>query len=318
MSTEFVLDKPNFLGIPPEFTHPERSRFVVLPLPYERTTSYMKGTRLGPQALVRASQQVELYDEETGLETWKAGVATLPPPPAEREPAAYFRAVAAIAEPVARRGQFLMSIGGEHAITEGPLSGVRRVHSKLSVFHVDAHCDLRDTYEGSIYNHACAARRMMEYCDRIVQVGIRSISEDEKHHTNTKKVATFRMHETRDIAALVPRVLAELGDTVYVSIDLDGLDPAVIPGVGTPQPGGLGWYELLDLLRAIVREKNVVACDIVELCPLEGQVISEFAAAKLAYRIMGYVHAKETAAETKRRAKDASANGGKGRSKAKK
>ena len=305
MSTEFVLHKPNFLGIPAEFSSPERSRFVVLPVPYEKTTSYMKGTRLGPQYLINASHQVELYDEEIGTETWKAGVHTMPPVPLEEDPARYFAAVGNAVEPVVRMGKFLMAVGGEHAITEGPLSGVVRVHPRISVFHVDAHCDLRDEFEGTKYNHACAARRMMEYADKIVQVGIRSVSEDEKHHTNTKKVRTFLMHQTRDIKALIPQVLAELTDTVYISIDLDGLDPAVVPGVGTPQPGGLGWYDLLDLLREIIAKKNVVAADVVELCPIEGQVISEFAAAKLVYRIMGYVHQKDMSAETKVRSKSA-------------
>ena len=301
MSTEFVLDKPNFLGIPAQYAALDRARFVVVPLPFERTTSYMKGTAEGPGALISASHQIELYDEETCLETWQAGVHTMPPIPMDRDAAAYFRAVGNAIEPVVRRGKFVIGIGGEHAVTEGPLSGVRRVFPKLSIFHVDAHCDLRDEYEGTIYNHACAARRMMEYSDKIVQVGIRSISEDEKHHTNTKKVTTFRMHEHRDMTKLVARVLEELGDNpVYFSIDLDGLDPSVVPGVGTPQPGGLGWYDLLDLMRAIVREKAVIGGDVVELCPLAGQVVSEFAAAKLVYRIMGYQHAKEASAETKR------------------
>lgn len=313
MPMEFALHKPNFLGLPGEFAALQRSRFVVLPIPYERTTSYLKGTRLGPQHLINASHQVELYDEETGLETWKAGVHTMPPVPLENEPSKYFAAVANAVEPLVRMGKFVLSIGGEHAVTEGPLAGVARVHPRVSVFHVDAHCDLRDEYEGSIYNHACAARRMMEYADKIVQVGIRSVSEDEKRHTNTKRVTTFLMHEHRDMKALVPQVLKELGETVYISIDLDGLDPSVIPGVGTPQPGGLGWYELLDLLRAVIRGKNVVAADVVELCPIEGQVISEFAAAKLAYRMMGYVYAKELQAETKIRVKSGESQGGRPR-----
>ncbi|MBI2933728.1 MAG: agmatinase [Planctomycetes bacterium] len=292
LSGEFVLEKPNFLGLPERSVSLEGARFVVVPLPYERTTSYMKGTRLGPQAILTASRQIELYDEETGLETWKAGIHTLSPIPVPRDPAAYFRTISETLEPLIRAGKFIVAFGGEHSVTEGPLSAVSRVHPKVSVLHVDAHADLRREYEGSVYSHACAARRMMEYAGKIVQVGVRSVSEDERELCNSKRVTTLLMHESRDAAKLTRRVLEELTETVYVSIDLDGLDPSVIPGVGTPQPGGLGWYDLLDLLRAVIREKNVVACDLVELCPLDGQVISEFAAAKLAYRVMGYVHAK--------------------------
>jgi agmatinase len=309
MSNEFVFEKRNFLGIPPEFATLDKARFVVLPIPYERTTSYKKGTKYGPIAMIEASHQIELFDEELRTETWKAGVHTMAPVPLLERPADFFTSVANAVEPLVKMGKFLVSIGGEHAITEGPLSGVQRVHRKLSVFHVDAHCDLRVSYEGSPYNHACAAQRMLNYCDKIVQVGIRSVSEDEHQFTNTKRVRTFLMHENRDVAALLPKVLEELTDTVYVSIDLDGFDPAVVPGVGTPQPGGLSWYEGLDLLRAVIREKNVVAADVVELCPLEETVISELAAAKLVYRMMGWVAAKDRAAAEKKTARNSAGDG---------
>jgi len=300
-NNEFVYEKPNFLGIPPEHATLEKSRYVVLPIPYERTTSYKKGTQYGPGAIIEASHQIELFDEELWEENWKVGVHTMAPVTILSEPGDFFTSVGNMVEPIVRMGKILFSLGGEHAITEGPISGVRRVHPKLSVFHIDAHCDLRTEFEGTKYNHACAAQRMLNYCDKIVQVGIRSVSEDEHQFTNTKKVRTFLMHQHRDVAALIPQVLAELTDPVYISIDLDGFDPSVVPGVGTPQPGGFGWYEGLDLLRAVISSKKVVAVDVVELCPLDDTVNSELAAAKLIYRMMGWMNAKLREAETKLR-----------------
>lgn len=318
MSTnEFVFEKPNFLGIPPEYATLDRARFAVLPLPYERTTSYKKGTQYGPSAIIEASHQIELFDEELWKETWTAGIHTMPQLPILAQPSDYFTSIANAVEPVVRMGKILFSLGGEHAVTEGPISGVSRVHPKLSVFHVDAHCDLRQSFEGSKYNHACAAQRMLNYCDKIVQVGIRSVSEDEHQFTNTKKVKTFLMHQNRDVQALIPKVLAELGDIVYISVDLDGFDPSVIPGVGTPQPGGLGWYEGLDLLRAVIQHKKVVAVDVVELCPLDETVNSELAAAKLIYRMMGWMVEKERGEKAKAGAAKSAAqpktNGGHGK-----
>lgn len=296
-----MLNRMNFLGIPDEYASYDRSRFVVLPIPWERTTSYKPGTRFGPSALIQASSQVERFDEELGFEPWKAGIHTLPPTPLLSDVAAFLKSVGDLVEPHVAAGKFLFAIGGEHAITEGPLSGVCRVIPKISVLHVDAHADLRESFEGSPYNHACAARRMTIYAEKIVQVGIRCVSEDEYPFTNSGKVRTFLAQKNRDVTALASKVLEELGPNVYISIDLDGLDPSVVPGVGTPVPGGLGWWETLHLLREVISAKNVVAADVVELCPVPDYVISEFTAARLVYRMMGYVVHKEAQKDTVRR-----------------
>ena len=298
--SEFAPQNLRFLDQPIDHADPKTSKFIILPMPMEATVSYKRGTRHGPDALIRASHHVEYFDEEHWNEPWEAGIATLEPVDVSGEAPVVFKRAADTVEPFIRNGQFVFTIGGEHALTEGPLSGVARVHKKISVFHIDAHADLRDSYHGSKYNHACAARRMMEYAD-IVQVGIRSISEDEYHYCNSKTVKTFLRHKHLDNKKLIPKVLDALGDTVYISIDLDGLDPSIMPGVGTPVPGGLGWYETLDLLRAVILNKNVVAADVVELCPLPDEVVSEFTAARLVYRMIGYVVAKASGKKKKKK-----------------
>jgi agmatinase len=170
---------------------------------------------------------------------------------------------------------------------------VARAHPDLSILHIEAHADLRDDYFGTPYSHACAARRMMHYVKKIVQVGIRSVSTDEFKYCNSEKVRTHFMYNHRDMSKLIPQVLDELSETVSISIDVDGLDPSVIPGTGTPVPGGLQWWGTMDLLREVARHKTVVAADIVELAPIPGIQVSEFATAKLAYKIIGYVAAKK-------------------------
>ena len=167
-----------FLGVPEEYAQADRARFVLLPVPYEATTTWRKGTRMGPDAIIRASYHLERLDEENWSETWKEGIATLPSLDVSGSPPDVFSRAAQTLEPHLRRGQFVITIGGEHSLTEGPLSAVAGIHRGVSVLHVDAHADLRDTYRGSEYNHACAARRMMQYAG-IVQVGVRSVSEDE-------------------------------------------------------------------------------------------------------------------------------------------
>lgn len=281
---------PDFLGLGDRgLRSPEDARTLVLPAPYERTVSYGRGTRNGPLAFLKASAQVELYDEELGGEPWKKiRPFTLPPVTGPSDPEGYLRKLAESASRFLTKDKVLFTIGGEHTITEGPLRAVAALHPGLTVFHIDAHADLRDEYEGTPYSHACAARRMMLYAKKIVQVGIRNISEDEVKYCNTEQVATYPRVRHRDCRKLLPRILKELSDPVYITIDVDGLDPSVIPGTGTPQPGGLEWYETLDMLRAICRRRWIVGADITELSPIPGQQVSEFAAARLAYKLLSY------------------------------
>jgi agmatinase len=281
----------DFLSLEEEAASLEAARFVVLPVPYETTTSYRKGTKNGPAALMEASAQVELYDEELRRETWKMGVHTLPPM-ASDEPAEVFfpRLEAKVAEIAKLEDKTLFTIGGEHSLTQALIPPFAKVHKGLSVLHFDAHADLRAEYHGTPHSHACAlypASRQVP----VVQVGIRSVGPEELPHTDSGNVKTFYMHENLDTQQLIRKVLGTLSDTVYITIDLDGFDPSVVPGVGTPQPGGFSWHEGLALFRAVCESKKVVAVDVMELRPLPEEPSSEMAAAKLVYRLMGYLSA---------------------------
>ncbi len=286
---EFVAG--HFLGVRATL---EKARFLVWPLPYERTTSYKKGTGRGPEKFLEGSLGVELFDEEILAQTYLAGIHTLPPPVIDSQgPETLFpRIEREAARYAAMKGKTLFSVGGEHSLSQALIPAFARQHPGLSVLHFDAHADMRPEYEGSPYNHACALYPASGLC-RVVQVGIRSVAEEEAHLLNTGNVTAFLMHEHRDLRRLIPRVLEALSDAVYITIDLDGFDPSVIPGVGTPQPGGFSWHEGLEIFRTVIERKEVVGVDVMELCPLQDTVNSELAAAKLVYRLMGYLRAKE-------------------------
>ncbi len=270
-----------------------RARFAVLPLPFERTTSYKKGTAQGPARLLEGSLGVELWDEELRRQTYLSGIHTVAPPPCGGDAGDIFPGISkTVAKLIAVPGRTLFSVGGEHSLSQALIPPFVERWPDLSVLHFDAHADMRPDYEGSPHNHACAMYPVSRLC-RLVQIGIRSVGEEEAHLLNSGNTTTFFMHENLDLAALRAKVLKALGKTVYLSIDLDGFDPSVIPGVGTPQPGGFGWYEALSLFRSVIEAKDVVGVDIMELCPLQDTVASELAAAKLMYRLMGYLSAKD-------------------------
>ncbi len=268
------------------------ARFVILPVPYERTTSYMKGAKHGPAAVLKASSQLELWDEELKKETWKEGVLTLKPFDCAGGEKAFFRRLElGTGELLAAVKGIPIFLGGEHSITQGLLPPFQKKYRGLSILHFDAHADLRVTYGGTENSHACALYPASR-SSATVQVGIRSVGLDEKQRINSGRVKTYLMHENPDIRELVKKVLKDLSDTVYLTIDVDGFDPSVMPGTGTPQPGGFMWYEALKLFRAVCRNKKVVGLDLVEICPLKGSPITEFNAAKLLYRLMGYLSEK--------------------------
>ncbi len=283
----------NFLGLPPRYSDYRRARFAVLPIPYDSTTSFQTGTREGPAAIIRASQQVELFDEELETECHKAGVATLDPlMPNMAGPKAMHEDVFAAAKRIVRDGKFLIGLGGEHSITSGLVRAVMTKHKKLSVLQIDAHLDLRDSWEGSPHSHACVMRRCLELGANIVPVGIRNVSLEERRFLKRRKmeVVTARQCHTDD--DWVDRVLNGLGETVYVTIDIDGFDPSFAPGTGTPEPGGLDWYQVTGLLRLVAAEKTVVGADVVEVMPLPGQAVTEFLAARLTYKLLSYVQTR--------------------------
>lgn len=266
-----------------------KAAFAVLPVPYERTVSYGRGTAKGPAAILAASPQLELWDEEVKEETWKRGIFTAAPVNCAGSEAAFFARLERTAEALlwtTRAVPFFL--GGEHSVTQALLPPFIRRYKGLSVLHFDAHADLRLSYYGKRRSHACALHPASR-TNRVVQVGIRSVGHDERQYHNAGNVKTHLMHENLDFKKLEREVLRELTGTVYLTIDVDGFDPSVMPGTGTPQPGGFLWHDALRLFRAVCRAKRVVGVDIVETAPVKGSNITELAAAKLAYRLMGYL-----------------------------
>ncbi|MGE0450778.1 MAG: agmatinase [Vicinamibacterales bacterium] len=277
-----------FGGTLPTRTEFDDARVVILPVPLDRTTSYVAGTRNGPHEILVASSHMELWDEEIEADVSSIGIFTLP----EMEfPFASLDEVTAeirrVASELVGRGKFPVFLGGEHSITGPIVAAMAQKFSGLSVLQIDAHSDLRDTYMGTPHNHACAMRRALEYA-RATQVGIRSMSPEEAAVAATLPTEIFYDFNMRNDPQWIERVVDSLGETVYITIDVDGLDPAIMPATGTPEPGGLSWYEALALLRRVIETRNVVGCDVVELAPLPGMVAPNFLCAKLIYKILGY------------------------------
>ena len=282
-----------FGGAVPHPSTFDNARAVILPIPVDRTTSYVSGTKHGPREILEASSHMELWDEELGLDVHAAGIFTLPEmelPFGELAP--LMDEIQRVAGEVLGRDKFLVSLGGEHSITPPLVAAAAAKHRGLGVLQIDAHADLRDEYMGTRHNHACAIRRTLEHVDRVTQVGIRSLSTEEAEAAGSLHTTIFYDHSMRRQPDWIDRVVATLPETVYVTIDVDGLDPAIMPATGTPEPGGLSWYEALALLRATLERRKVVACDIVELSPLPGIMAPNFLCAKLVYKILTYQFAR--------------------------
>jgi agmatinase len=284
---------PNFLGIPDRFSNPDRARFLILPAPYEGTVTYKSGTKDGPAAIIAASQQVELFDEELGFEPYRAGIATLDALEITSEgPQQTVKRVYQGVRTLLRRRQIVILLGGEHSLTTGAVRAYKEKFKDVSVLQLDAHADLRDTYESSPYNHACTLRRVREICPA-VQVGIRNLSVEENEFASKEKIKFFYAKDICSTSDWIDEATGKLSRNVYVTIDLDVLDPSFMPAVGTPEPGGLSWYQVLEVLRKTVEEKNVVGFDVMELSPIPEMVAPDFLAAKLVYKMIGYLVAKE-------------------------
>ena len=279
----------NFLGIPPEENTLEKSRGVILPVPYERTVSYGAGTRNGPGAILEASHYVELYDDELDEEVYRVGIHTLPSwLPDDMEPAAAVEELEKMAASLIAPGRFLLTLGGEHSIAPAPIRAHYARHPKMSVLHFDAHGDLRDTYEGQKNSHACAAHRWVELGIPSVHVGIRSISREEVDYvrkTGTLIISNREMHRSN---AWMERALARLTEEVYVTFDVDFFDGSLVPGTGTPEPGGGTYDQALAILRRVASERKIVGADVVEHAPLPGNRAPDFLVAKLCYKLLGY------------------------------
>ncbi len=277
-----------FGGAMPTMRSFEESRVVILPVPVDRTTSYVSGTRNGPREILEASSHMELWDEEVGADVHGIGIFTLPAmelPFGEMAP--LMDEIRRVAGEVLARDKFLVSLGGEHSITPPLVAAAAARFKGLSVLQIDAHADLRDCYMGTPHNHACAMRRSLEHA-RLTQVGIRSMSTEEADAAPGLNTTIFYDAKMRRDPKWIDRVVETLEGPVYITIDVDGMDPAIMPATGTPEPGGLSWYEILALLRATIASKTVVACDVVELSPLPGLMAPNFLCAKLIYKILSY------------------------------
>jgi agmatinase len=266
----------------------DTARAVILPVPVDRTTSYVGGTRNGPHEILQASSHMELWDEEMQVDAHQAGIFTLPEmelPFGELSP--LMDEIRRVAGEILSRDKFLVTLGGEHSITPPVVAAAAARYPGLGVLQIDAHADLRDSYMGTRHNHACAMRRTLELAPA-TQVAIRSLSTEEAQAARGLKTKIFYDHSMRRNPAWIDEVVETLPETVYLTIDVDGLDPAIMPATGTPEPGGLSWYETLALLRATIERRRVVACDVVELSPLPGVMAPNFLCAKLVYKILTY------------------------------
>ena len=264
------------------------SEVVILPVPVDRTTSYVGGTRNGPHEILQASSHMELWDEELNVDVHGVGIVTLPEmelPFGEMEP--LIEEIERVAYEIIGRDKFLVALGGEHSITPPLVSAAARKYPKLSVLQIDAHADMRDAYMGTAYSHACAMRRSLEYA-RLTQVGIRSLSTEEAEILPRLNTTVFYDIDMRSNPRWIDAVVETLADDVYLSIDVDGMDPAIMPATGTPEPGGLSWTEITALVRAVAERRRIVAADMVELSPIPGLVAPNFLAAKLIYKLLTY------------------------------
>jgi agmatinase len=277
----------NFGDVSADLGRAERARYGVVPVPFERTTSYGKGTAAGPRAIVAASRYLELFDEQYAFQPADAGIWTCPPLEFSDETIeAHIHLISSRTAELLSQDKFLIFLGGEHSITFPIVRAYRERHPGLGVLQVDAHADLRWEYEGSIYSHASVMRRVVDICPA-VQVGIRSLSREEYDEIPRLATTMIFAHEFfRDRPAAVQKMLANLPSDVYITFDLDGLDPSLLSATGTPEPGGLSWQDALALLEPVFTSRNVVGADVVELAPVDGSPASDFTAAKLVYKMM--------------------------------
>ncbi len=261
---------------------------IIVPVPYDETSTYLKGADNGPEAILEASPNLEFYDVETKTEVHKKGIHTIPPLLEKRSPEALVKAVNDIILHLLREKKFPVVIGGNHSVSIGAIKACAGFFENLSVLQLDAHTDLRNEYEGSGLNHACAMARAREFAP-VVQVGIRSMSSDELPVADENRI--FYAHDLYYDKSLYSKATGILTDNVYITIDLDVFDPSLIPSTGTPEPGGPGYFELMHFLRDVAGNKNIVGFDVVELCPNPLNKAPDFVAAKVIYQLLSYIFA---------------------------
>ena len=281
------MNATQFADIPTGLTGYERCNAVILPVPYEHTTCHVKGTTAGPQAILNASQEIELFDEKLGREVYQdMRLYTAPFVKIDCHSQPFLAKLEAIVAEHLENNKLVVTLGGEHTVTIAAVRAYTRKYSHMAVLQIDAHADLRDSYQGDPYSHACTMRRVLDHAP-LYQVGIRSLTKEEFSLIESGAVSTLFSHNLSRQA--INHFVAALPEELYITIDMDGFDPAVVPGVGTPEPGGLTW-DLADyLLDLISQQCSIRGFDVVELRPLPGEVRSEVTAARLIYRILGYM-----------------------------
>ena len=287
----------NFGGIAePEFSSFDKSRILIWPISYEGTVSYGGGTGRGAQAIIDASRNMELYDEETDAEVYKLGIHTLDESSPLDPPERMMNSLYGRAKELVNSGKFVMMIGGEHSVSAPVIRAHAEKYSNLSILQIDAHADLRDTYDGSPYSHASIMARVVKDLKiPAVQVGIRSISADEARCIDQLPTRIFWAKDIVGRDDWWDEATDGLTENVYLTIDIDGLDPSLVSATGTPEPGGLGWYDAIGLIKTLARKKNVIGMDLTEYSYVEGQSASAFLCAKLIYKTLAFVFEKETA-----------------------
>lgn len=278
--------KPGYGNVPEGFDAYNSSAIVIMPVPYDGTSTWMKGADRGPDALIEASWNMYLYDIETDFEVYERGIHTDEPVLEKSAPDAMVSAVRDRAAGHLAAGKFLVTVGGEHSVTVGAVQAHAGKYDNLSVLQLDAHADLQEEFNGSKYNHACAMARVRESCP-VVHVGIRSMDACERAAAEPGHV--FYAEEMQGRDDWMDRAVALLTDRVYVSIDLDAFDISIMPATGTPEPGGLTWYDVITLLKKVTKAKRVVGFDVVELCPNPYSRHADYLAAKLIYRLLSLI-----------------------------
>jgi agmatinase len=275
-----------FGDISDEYSNYRDSKIVLLPVPYDETSTWNKGADKGPAAIIEASPIMELYDIETASEPYKVGIHILPEISDMTTPERMVESVYTETKKHLGNGKLVVTLGGEHSVSIGAIRAYAGKFPGMCVLQIDAHADMRPDYLGSKYNHACVMHRVKEMCP-IVQVGIRSMDVDEKEFTDPKRIYFAHDIFTRK-TPWIPEIIELLDDQVYITIDLDALDPSIMPSTGTPEPGGFGYYGVLELVRTVIASRKVVGFDIVELCPNDIDKAPDFLACKLFYKMLAY------------------------------
>lgn len=286
---EYLGPHYSFLGLPADERAFANARAVIVPAPYDGTTTYRSGTRAGPRAIIEASRELEWFDEETLTEAYREGIATLDElAVAVSSPRQMVDAVQAVGACLLEENKLPVLLGGEHLLSLGMIEAVARVFPQVTILHLDAHADLREQYQGSAFSNACVMHQALQHAP-LVQVGIRALTGEEYDLIRARSIPCFFAHELARDERLWDRVVAALTGDVYISIDLDVFDPAIVPGVGTPEPGGPGWWEVMGLLRRVTQKCRIVGFDVMELLPLPPSVASDFLAARLVYKLLTYI-----------------------------